>query len=224
MPSAGVVSPIAGRRRRPAPTTAWRPGPRPPSPWGTVTTKVGNSVTRNRPKAGNFATVDNAATAPAFPAPSAAAPASGSRSRSRPPRLRREHWNLDVERLALSRCLAGSTQSVQTVAQPCRRRTVRVTRPRDPRGQRRDLLTGTRTERQRALRQRHGLQEHPEHARRSRRRTGNLQDPRQSQAQGTESPRIRWMPPRQSSVCLTRRRKGSAPAWRAPTTRRPSSG
>jgi hypothetical protein len=73
-------------------------------------------------------------------------------------------------------------QPVQTVSHPHRRRTARVARPRDLRRQRRDLLTGTRTERQRTPRQLHGLSEHPEHAHRSPQLTGKLQDPRQNQA------------------------------------------
>jgi hypothetical protein len=71
-------------------------------------------------------------------------------------------------------------QPVQPASHPHRRRTARVARPRGLRGQRRVLLTGTRTERQRTPRHLHGLLEHPEHAHRSPRRTGELQDHRRS--------------------------------------------
>lgn len=56
-------------------------------------------------------------------------------------------------------------QPIQPVAHPYRRRTTRVARPRDLRGQRRNLLTGTRAEGQRAPRQLHRSSELPEHAR-----------------------------------------------------------
>ena len=56
-------------------------------------------------------------------------------------------------------------QPVQPVSHPHRRRATRVARPRDPRGQRRDLLTGTGAEGQRAPRQLHRSSERPEHAR-----------------------------------------------------------
>ncbi|GAB2772152.1 hypothetical protein GCM10027073_01310 [Streptomyces chlorus] len=56
-------------------------------------------------------------------------------------------------------------QPIEPVAHPYRRRAIRVARPRDLRGQRWDLLTGTGTEGQRAPRRLHRLSEPPEHAR-----------------------------------------------------------
>ncbi|GAA4803131.1 hypothetical protein GCM10023220_35370 [Streptomyces ziwulingensis] len=56
-------------------------------------------------------------------------------------------------------------QPIEAIAYPYRRRTARVARPRDPRGQRRDLLTGTWAKGQRAPRQLHRSAEPPEHAR-----------------------------------------------------------
>ena len=56
-------------------------------------------------------------------------------------------------------------QPVQVVSHPHRRRTARVARPRHLRGQRRDLLTGTGVERQRAPRQLHRSLNRAEHAR-----------------------------------------------------------
>ncbi len=52
-------------------------------------------------------------------------------------------------------------QPVQPVPHPYRRRTVRIARPRDLRGQRRDLLTGTGAKRQRTPRQLHRPAEQP---------------------------------------------------------------
>lgn len=56
-------------------------------------------------------------------------------------------------------------QPIEAVANPYRRRTVRIARPRDLRGQRRDLLTGMGAKGQRAPQQLHRSAELPEHAR-----------------------------------------------------------
>ncbi|GGX36334.1 hypothetical protein GCM10010341_67270 [Streptomyces noursei] len=87
-----------------------------------------------------------------------------------------------VTRIPVRKVLV-TPQPVQAVSHPHRCRTTWVARPRDLRRQRRDLLAGTRTERQRTPRQLHGLSEHPEHAHRSPQLTGKLQDPRQNQAE-----------------------------------------
>jgi hypothetical protein len=55
-------------------------------------------------------------------------------------------------------------QSVEAVTYSYRRRTVQVARPRELRGQRRDLFTRTGTEGQRAPLQRHRFSKQPEHA------------------------------------------------------------
>ncbi len=55
-------------------------------------------------------------------------------------------------------------QSVQPVPHPHRRRATGIARPRDPRGQRRNLFTRTGTERQRTPRQLNRSTEQPEHA------------------------------------------------------------
>lgn len=66
---------------------------------------------------------------------------------------------------AVARVPAGKVlvvpQPVQPVPHPYRRRTVRVARPRDLRGQRRDVLTGTGTEGQRTPQQLHRPAEQP---------------------------------------------------------------
>lgn len=55
-------------------------------------------------------------------------------------------------------------QSVEAVTYPYRRRTGRVARPRELRGQRRDLFTRTGAEGRRARLQRHRSSKQPEHA------------------------------------------------------------